>query len=125
MSHLNKEVVVIPNGIQLENWGTENLPEIIVKGNPVLTTVGRVSSRKGQLQVIQQIPELLKQFPELQYHCVGIPTEAAVFLEKAKSLGVAKHITFHGSVTDAILKQTLLQTDVFVMLSTESKTGDV
>ncbi|WP_083478362.1 glycosyltransferase family 4 protein [Lacinutrix himadriensis] len=125
MSHLKKDVVVIPNGIQLENWTTENLHEIIVKGNPVLTTVGRVSSRKGQLQVIQQIPELLKQFPELQYHCIGIPTEAADFLEKAKALGVASHITFHGSVTDIVLKQMLLKTDVFVMLSTESKTGDV
>ena len=125
ISHLNKEVVVIPNGIQLENWETEGLPESIVKGNPVLTTVGRVSTRKGQLQVIKQIPELLKQFPELQYHCVGIPTEAADFLEKAKTLGVASHITFHGSVTDVVLKQILLKTDVFVMLSTESETGDV
>lgn len=125
ISHLNKEVVVIPNGIQLENWETEGLPEIIVKGNPVLTTVGRVSTRKGQLQVIKQIPELLKQFPELQYHCVGIPTEAADFLKEAKTLGVASHITFHGSVTDVVLKQILLKTDVFVMLSTESETGDV
>ena len=125
ISHLKKEVMVIPNGIQLENWKTENVSEIILKGNPVLTTVGRVSSRKGQLQVIKQLPVLLKKYPDLHYHCVGIPTEADGFLEKAKLLDVASHITFHGSVTEEVLKQVLLKTDTFIMLSTESKTGDV
>ncbi|WP_452227735.1 glycosyltransferase family 4 protein [Lacinutrix sp. MEBiC02404] len=125
MLHLNKEVVVIPNGIQLENWEMENLPEIDLQGSPVLTTVGRVSTRKGQLQVIKQLPALLKKYPDVHYHCVGIATEAPVFIEEAKMLGVANHITFHGSVAQDVLKQILLETDVFVMLSTESKTGDV
>ncbi|WP_452226404.1 glycosyltransferase family 4 protein [Lacinutrix cladophorae] len=125
ISYLHKDVVVIPNGIQLENWNAENLPEIVLQGNPVLTTVGRVSTRKGQLQVIKQLPILLKKYPTLHYHCVGIPSEASDFKEKAKALEVEKHITFHGSVSDTILKQVLLKTDVFVMLSTESKTGDV
>ncbi|MBU2939587.1 glycosyltransferase family 4 protein [Lacinutrix sp. C3R15] len=125
ITHINKEVTVIPNGICLEHWETEKVPKKVLPGNPVLTTVGRVSTRKGQLQVIMQLPALLKAFPTLHYHCVGIPTEATAFLEKATQLGVEKHITFHGSVNDFQLKEILLQTDVFVMLSTESATGDV
>src|SRR5690606_11393034 len=94
-------------------------------GHPVLTTVGRVSTRKGQLQVINLLPELKKRYPEIHYHCIGIPTEAADFFEQAKVLGVDQQVTFHGAVDDQTLKEMLLATEVFVMLSTESPTGDV
>src|SRR5690606_18164941 len=77
------------------------------------------------LQVIKLLPELKKRYPHIHYHCVGIPTEADDFLEQAKSLGVAIHVTFHGAVDGNTLKEILLATDVFVMLSTESSTGDV
>ncbi|PYE82124.1 phosphatidylinositol alpha-1,6-mannosyltransferase [Winogradskyella epiphytica] len=124
VSHLNKDVQVIPNGISISDW---KLPQsrTKLKGSPVLTTVGRVSSRKGQLNVIQQLPELLKHFPELHYHCVGIPTEADDFMVIAQSLGVEDYITFHGSVSEERLKQVLQATDIFVMLSSESRSGDV
>jgi phosphatidylinositol alpha-1,6-mannosyltransferase len=84
-----------------------------------------VSTRKGQLQVIRLLPVLKQRFPDIHYHCIGIPTEAADFIAQAKDLGVAEQITFHGAVSDNALKSMLLATDVFVMLSTESKTGDV
>nr|WP_279309215.1 glycosyltransferase family 4 protein [Psychroserpens sp. SPM9] len=96
-----------------------------LKGNPVLTTVGRVSSRKGQLNVIKQLPELIKTFPDVHYHCIGIPTEADAFIEEAKRLKVDHYITFHGSVATQTLKQMLALTDVFVMLSSEDISGDV
>jgi phosphatidylinositol alpha-1,6-mannosyltransferase len=124
VTHLNKAVFVIPNGITTSEW--ESLKDKMkLKGQPVLTTVGRVSSRKGQLNVIKQLPELIKQFPEVHYHCIGIPTEADAFMTIAKSLNVDGHVTFHGSVDDAKLKQVLAATAIFVMLSTESVTGDV
>jgi phosphatidylinositol alpha-1,6-mannosyltransferase len=124
ITHLNKLVVVIPNGITTSEW---KQPEAILKlkGQPVLTTVGRVSSRKGQLNVIKQLPQLIKYFPELHYHCIGIPTKADAFMAVAKSLNVDTHVTFHGSVNDDKLKQVLAVTAIFVMLSTESVTGDV
>ncbi|WP_323788705.1 glycosyltransferase family 4 protein [Psychroserpens sp.] len=124
IAHLNKTIVVIPNGITTSEWKNSK-DKITLKGNPVLTTVGRVSSRKGQLNVIKQLPELIKQFPELHYHCVGIPTEADAFLKVAKNLKVDAFITFHGSVDDDTLKKVLEATDIFVMLSEESVTGDV
>ena len=124
ISHLNKKVTVIPNGIRASEWINAK-EKIKLKGYPVLTTVGRVSSRKGQLTVIKHLPELINQFPELHYHCVGIPTEANNFLKVAESLKVDSFITFHGSVNDDQLKQRLEATDIFVMLSSETATGDV
>jgi len=125
ITHLNLKVAVIPNGIDVSQWNPESISEINIKGYPTLTTVGRVSSRKGQLNVIKQLPQLVKEFPELHYHCIGIPTEAEDFKEKAKDLGVLNHITFHGSLDALALRKILKKTDVFVMLSTESITGDV
>ncbi|MDW5290734.1 glycosyltransferase family 4 protein [Formosa sp. PL04] len=125
VSHLEKDVTVIPNGIEIAQWEAEGLTPARLKGYPVLTTVGRVSTRKGQLQVISHLPELIKTFPDVHYHCIGIPTEADAFMAQAKSLSVDSYITFHGVVDAKILKEMLMATDVFVMLSTESTTGDV
>ncbi|WP_400078006.1 glycosyltransferase family 4 protein [Winogradskyella sp. R77965] len=124
IAHLKKAIVVIPNGITTSLWKNSK-EKIQLKGRPILTTVGRVSSRKGQLNVIKHLPELIKQFPEIHYHCIGIPTEADAFIKIAESLTVGSYITFHGSVDDDRLKQLLETTDIFVMLSTESVTGDV
>jgi len=125
VAHINKPVVVIPNGIYFDKWKLKKTATIKLKGQPVLTTVGRVSSRKGQLNVINHLPELIKQYPELHYHCIGIPAEAEAFTAQAKKLQVEKHITFHGSLENEVLKQMLNQTDIFVMLSAEDKSGDV
>jgi phosphatidylinositol alpha-1,6-mannosyltransferase len=96
-----------------------------VIGNPALVTVGRLSYRKGQLNVIKQLPELLKTFPNLHYHCIGIAEKAEEFMEVAKALDVESHITFHGSLEHEAMKQVLIKSDIFTMLSSESKTGDV
>ncbi|WP_191859173.1 glycosyltransferase family 4 protein [Hanstruepera ponticola] len=125
VSHLNLKVTVIPNGINTVVWNKDHLECQELKGYPVLTTVGRVSSRKGQLEVIKHLPELIRDFPEIHYHCIGIPTEAEDFMNVARSLGVESFITFHGAVNDKFLKAALVATDIFVMLSTESITGDV
>lgn len=124
VSRLNRGVNVIPNGINVSEWHNKK-SKIVLQGSPVLTTVGRVSSRKGQLNVIQHLPELIQHFPDVHYHCVGIPSEADDFIAIAKSLNVASHITFHGSVDASKLKQILEATSIFVMLSSESLTGDV
>lgn len=124
VKHLNRDIEVIANGINVSHWQTDSAM-IELKGKPVLTTVGRVSTRKGQLNVIKHLPELLKHFPDLHYYCVGIPTESDAFLSVAEKLKVKDHVKFMGSVSDNELKQILKATDIFVMLSGESPTGDV
>jgi phosphatidylinositol alpha-1,6-mannosyltransferase len=119
------QVEVIPNGIDASKWQVASVEPIALPGNPKLVTVGNVTERKGQLQVIEHLPELLKAFPELHYHCIGIPSERERFLKVAKHLQVDRHITFHGAVDDLYLKQLLASSDIFVMLSKPTATGDV
>src|SRR5690606_37404018 len=67
----------------------------------------------------------LKIYPEIQYHCVGLPTEAKTFIQKAQELGVDNRVHFHGRLPDDELQTLLMDMDVCVMLSTETKSGDV
>ena len=126
VSHLNlKNIVVIPNGFDVSKWISEGTHTLNLKGQPKLITVGNVTERKGQLNVIKLLPELIRTYPEIHYHCVGIPTQKKEFLKTANLLKVENYITFHGKVTDKYLQQLLQSSDVFVMLSSKTDTGDV
>lgn len=122
---IQKSVVVIPNGFDTSKWNSKHKAERPLKGNPKLITVGNVTERKGQLNVINLLPELIKRYPELHYHCVGIPTQKEEFLNVAHVLNVADHISFHGRVSDKNLQELLQSCEVFVMLSSPTHTGDV
>lgn len=119
-----KETSVIPNAIEIEN----SLPRISKMKNtnaPQLITVGNLTQRKGQHNLINALPELLKKYPELHYHCVGIPTEVERLKKLAKDLDVTKAITFHGRVSEEKKDKLYQKADLFVMLSEKTNTGDV
>ncbi|TPV33839.1 glycosyltransferase family 4 protein [Paucihalobacter ruber] len=121
----HSNVVVIPNGFDPEKWSKPAVAKQPSASYPILITVGNITERKGQANVVRQLPALLKAFPSLHYHCVGIPTEVEQLTSLANSLGVEKHLTVHGRLPDEQVEALLRQSDVFVMLSTTTKTGDV
>ena len=128
VAHLkSSNIEVIPNGFNLENSIKETITNLETSNleNPILITVGNVSERKGQLNVIKALPLLKEEFPKIHYHIVGIPSLQKEFEVIAKELDVAEHITFHGMVTEQKKLQLLQESTIFVMLSTKTKTGDV
>lgn len=117
-----KRVVVIPNGFEM------NLQISLVKKPSdyiSLITVGNVTERKGQHNIIAALPTLLKSFPNLQYHIVGIPTEKEKLVCQMNELKVADAVVFHGKVSEKRKQELLLNSDIFVMLSENTKSGDV
>lgn len=123
VSHLHlKNVSVIPNGFQMIT--TANFQDKI-KPVPVLITVGNVTERKGQHNVINALPTLLKKYPDLKYHIVGIPTDQSKLEKLALNLGVESSVVFFGKVTESYKLALLQEADVFVMLSESTKQGDV
>lgn len=123
IDHLSlKDVQVIPNGFAVEKEKYR-----VEKENPmpVLITVGNVTKRKGQYNVIKALPLLLKKYPDLKYHIVGIPSQRSKLEKLILLLGVEKSVVFHGKVDEITKQHLLLQADVFVMLSEKTKSGDV
>ena len=123
VSNLNiKDICVIPNGFEMK------LPfnlEVKTKPVPVLITVGNVTQRKGQHNVINALPLLLRKYPDLKYHIVGIPTEQPKLEKLALNLGVESSVVFFGKVTEDFKLELLQEADIFVMLSESTKQGDV
>ena len=121
----DSRVSVIPNGASSDRFANHIGDNGSFAGSPCLTTVGNVTYRKGQDNVIRALPALLRRFPDLVYHIAGIPTEKDAFLELARTLGVENHIVFHGAVSDSELAGLLRATAVFLMLSSVTASGDV
>ena len=125
VTSLHNNIIVISNGIDFEQFQNTIAKKKTIVGQPKLITVGNVTDRKGQLNVINQLPELLKVYPNLHYHCVGLPTQQDIFFKRAQALNVDTNITFHGRVSEEELQALLKSSDIFVMLSRPTKTGDV
>ena len=119
------DIVVIPNGFDHEIFSKTKATKFQTKASPKLVTVGNVTQRKGQLNVIKHLPVLTETYPKLEYHCIGLPTEKDAFLKVANELNVSQHVKFHGRLSDDDLQDVLAQSDIFVMLSGITKSGDV
>ncbi len=123
VNHLElPNTAVIPNGIanvqKFDGRGFEN-------SNLSLITVGNVTQRKGQHNVIKAMPEILDLYPKTHYHCVGLPTTVDSNRNLARELGVLEHVTFHGKVNDEQKNQRYSESHIFLMLSERTSTGDV
>lgn len=119
----NNNVVVIPNGYN--ELKIQNNNKIELSGSPSLITVGAVSARKGQHNIIKATPTIIKHYPKFQYHMVGIPKDKSKLVKLANKLGISSYVNFHGTLSDENLFKHILGSDIFVMLSEEQNDGDV
>jgi len=117
-------VTVIPNGFNPKAFEI-SLSKKINSRSPVLITVGTLSQRKGQHNVLKALPELRNKFPNIQYHMVGIPSEKEKLESLANDLDITDLVTFHGALIQKKMVALLASCDIFVMLSESTVKGDV
>jgi len=123
VDHLGiKNTSVIPNGIRLDHQLSQKAQ---ASQEVQLITVGNLTQRKGQHNVIRALPRLVEKYPTLKYHCVGIPTDKEQLIQLADQLKVRNHIVFHGRVNNQDKERLLQQADIFMMLSERTECGDV
>ena len=118
-----KKALVINNGFKIPK-----APKQINKEAPSiirLITVGNVTQRKGQQNVIACLPYFIEEFPTIEYHIVGIPTDKEKIKSQAASLGVSDRVFIYGKVTEEEKLKLLLEATIFIMLSETTDTGDV
>ena len=122
--NLKNKTRVVPNGISFKGKHIFKSNKAL-NGSPIFLTVGSLTQRKGQKNFIRVIPELLKNYPSLHYHCVGMPIILQELKYFAQELGVLNKITFHGVIDNLSLYDFYNQADIFVMLSQNQDNGDV
>ncbi|MFD1064154.1 glycosyltransferase family 4 protein [Winogradskyella litorisediminis] len=120
-----KNIRVIPNGYTIKPLSLDKKTIFELVGEPSLLTVGNVTKRKGQANVIRHLPKLKALYPGVHYHCIGLETERQQCEDLATSLGVLNHISFWGHVSESELVAVYKSAQIFTMLSQTTASGDV
>lgn len=120
----NGAVGVIPNGVLID--ASDNLihRRRDADGRLRLVTVGSVTRRKGQHNVVAAMPLLLQYFPKLEYHVIGMPLEELALKIQVAALQLTDRVFIHGALDDAARDLLLRQMDIFMMLSENLPNGD-
>jgi len=91
-------------------------------GQPVLLTVARLIPRKGHDKVIEALPAILEQVPDVVYLIVGTGPGEDWLRARAQEKGVADRVVFAGRVSDEELPACYNAANVFIMPNREEGT---
>lgn len=90
-----------------------------------LLSVGFLRPDKGHEVVLQALPALIREFPDLEYRIVGDGSERAKLEELCRELGLEYHVVFLGSLPHPEAMQEMAECDVFVLPSWNEAFGVV
>jgi len=115
----------LPNCIDESQYGIKSRRSDLIErydlqGKTVIATAGRLDSNqnernKGFDEVLEILPELRKQLPNLVYLIIGDGDDSERLKQKAKALGVDKEVIFTGYVSDQDKADHYRLADVFAM----------
>lgn len=93
---------------------------------PVVTLVGRLQASKGQLELLEVVPEILERLPRARFCLVGEdhpfqPEYGHVVRDRAEALGLGAAVTFTGHRDDAI--ELIAGSDALVLPSIPDRRG--
>jgi phosphatidylinositol alpha-1,6-mannosyltransferase len=94
-----------------------------LSGKKIILTCGSLSERKGQRVIINSLPIVLKEIPNVVYVAVGFPNKKDKFLQLAKELTINDKVFFPGIVDQNELLLWLNACDLFAMTSVNNN-GD-
>lgn len=115
-------VSVIPNGVYMKEGLAENPCDL----TPLrLITVGSVTPRKGQINVVCALSLIKQVVGPVEYHVVGMPVNRSLLIKTANDLGVSHEVFIHGVLSDTQRDELLRRSHIFMMLSENLPNGDV
>ena len=114
---------VINNGVDSDKWSYTD-EKYTLENFPILLTVGSISIRKGQYNVIKFLPQIIKEFPLAHYHCVGNCKDKEDIQELIKKLKLDDFVTLHGILKHSELEKIYSTSHVNMMLSNNNNNTD-
>lgn len=120
-SHLPfQRIELVAPGIEMSRFTLPKMNPFLKRHitGPVMLTVSRLAFGKGLEQVIQAMPDIIKQVPNTQLVMVGEDFGAMPQLKKQiNSLGLNKHTHFLGRLNDEELSGAYQHADIFIHAS--------
>ena len=120
----DNKFVVIPNGVDVSKLQLLNKFECreklgISSTKKVIISVGALVERKGHHRVIEALPALKKEYPDIIYLVVGgssVEGDMGGSLKaQVKQLGLEENVCFTGEVPHDSVNRLLCASDVFVL----------
>ncbi|MEG2799691.1 MAG: glycosyltransferase [Erysipelotrichaceae bacterium] len=118
-SDLPLKVIYIPFSIEVPNQYYKH------SKTKELINVGRLSSEKGTIELIELFYELYKEDKSIRLHIVGSGLEENKVKERIKVLNLNNAITLHGFLKQKEINELYKQSDIFVMTSFRESFGIV
>jgi glycosyltransferase involved in cell wall biosynthesis len=118
------EPVIIPFGATVEAGAREPEQEERLHAGLRMLFVGRLVERKG-VHVLLDALALLPEEPPIRLEVVGDGPEREALEHRARSLGVAERVRFHGFVRREELERQLAGCDALVLPAVVDAKGDV
>ncbi len=117
----SERITVVINGADPDRYFPDRKvsvrKELGLEGKRVLLTVTRLQRRKGIDIVLEAMPRILTQIPDLHYLIVGEGEERERLEKMTADLGLQKHVTFAGGIPRGGLNAYFNAGDLFVMPS--------
>lgn len=110
---------VIPNGI---NWRRYQLSDVESR-DKTLVTLGRLSKRKGQSDVLCAFAEVRSEHPDATLEVIGKGPAREKLEQLAVDLGIGDAVTFHGYVSDSQKIRDLNRASLFIFGSKQEGFG--
>jgi phosphatidyl-myo-inositol dimannoside synthase len=123
-SHLTKpKIFILPNAVTQMDYGAgpkkgELLKRYSLSDKTVLMTLGRLAPEeqyKGFDEIMELLPVLSKQIPQIAYLIVGDGEDRPRLEAKAQALGVEDRVVFTGFISEAEKADHYRLADAFVM----------
>src|SRR5262249_34590231 len=116
---------IIPNCVDLDRFQPSERDTVLIsryglRGAIVMLTMGRLAASeryKGVDEVIEAMPRLLRQLPDLRYLVVGDGSDRTRLEAKARAHGLSEHVIFAGRIPEAEKVAHYNLADLYVMPS--------
>lgn len=118
------KVFILPNAVEQQHYGAGSKnPDLLKRygltGKIVLLTLGRLSAAeqgKGFDEVMELLPGLSRQIPEIAYLIVGDGDDRPRLEDKARALGVEDRVVFTGFIEEEEKPDHYRLADAYVMI---------
>jgi len=118
---------IIYNGVDLEDVRQQGpyLGQGQRTSRRRLLTVGFLRPDKGHAVVLNALPALIREFPDLEYRIVGDGSERIKLEALCRELGLDDHVVFLGSLPHSDAMKEMAQCEVFILPSWNEAFGVV
>jgi phosphatidylinositol alpha-1,6-mannosyltransferase len=123
------KIELVSNGVDLARFvprprSAQLVARYGLEGRRVLLTVSRLYARKGMDRVIESLPAVLRQFPDLVYLIVGEGSYRPTLENLVAAHDLRRNVIFTGAVPDYELAEHYGLGDVFIMANREMPDGE-